>query len=362
MGTITERLDKNGQKAFQVKIRIKGFPVQSASFTRITDARRWEQQTEAAIREHRFFPQDKSQNTVLSELIERYIQTILPRKPKSYKDQKQQLLVWDKHIGNLRVADITPALISEIRDRLLLEVTHRRKPRSPATINRYTAVLRHLFTIAIKEWQICRENPVSALPKLKETRGRTRYLSPDERRKLLEACKESDNKYLYTVVVLAISIGARKSEILTLKWENVDLNRQTITLTETKNNEIRSVPLQGLALDLIRDLAESSNMNPDDYLFKSDKVDKPVIIAKSWNTVVKKINLKDFRFHDLRHTTASYLAMNGASLNEIAEVLGHKTLDMVMRYAHLSEGHTKRVVGDMNNKIFSDDNDEDALF
>jgi len=149
MGTITERIDKKGQKAYQVKIRIKGFPIQTASFTRITDARRWEQQTESAIREDRFFPQDKTKTILLSELIDRYIENILPRKPKSYDDQKQQLTYWKNTIGHLRVPDITSALISEERDKLLNGITIHGKKRSPATANRYISVLRHLFTVAI---------------------------------------------------------------------------------------------------------------------------------------------------------------------------------------------------------------------
>ncbi len=352
MGTITERIDKAGNKTFQVKIRIKGVPQQSASFSRITDARKWEQQTEAAIRENRFFPHEKSKSILLSELIDRYILNILPRKPKSYKDQKQQLLYWKGVIGDLYVNDINSALISEERERLLNTPSVNGKKRTPATVNRYMSVLRHLFGIAIKEWQICKENPVSNLKKLKESRGRTRYLSPDERQALLNACKNSDNKYLYIIVVLALSTGARKNEIVFLKWKNIDLERQVITIIETKNGEIRSVPLQGHAYELVKQLSMHSNMNPNDYLFPSSQTEDPIDIRSSWETALKKAGIDNFRFHDLRHTTASYLAMNGASLNEIAEILGHKTLAMVMRYAHLSEGHTKRIVSDMNSKIF----------
>jgi len=160
-------------------------------------------------------------------------------------------------------------------------------------------------------------------------------------------------------VVLALSMGARKNEILSLKWKNIDLERQVITILETKNGEIRTIPLQGHGLELIKELSFQSNMQPDDYLFKSDVHDKPIDIRSSWRTSLKKANILDFRFHDLRHTTASYLAMNGASLNEIAKILGHKTLSMVMRYAHLSEGHTKKVVSDMNSKIFDNNNQGD---
>ncbi len=354
MGTITERTDKNGNTTYQVKIRIKGTPVQTATFDRKTDAKRWEQQTEAAIRENRFFPHEKSKSILLSELIDRYIETILPRKtPKIFKLQKQQLMHWHTKYGHLNVSEITSALIAEERDRLAVGRTPR-GIRTPATVNRYLGILRHMFSVAIKEWQVCKENPVSNVSKLKEMRGRTRYLSTEERKALLEACKKSDNPYLYIVVVLALSTGARKNEIMSLKWKNVHIDREVIILQETKNGEIRSIPIQGHGLDLLIKLAERSNQNPNDYIFKSSQYDKPIDIRTAWENALKNADILDFRFHDLRHTTASYLAMNGASLTDIAEILGHKTLHMVKRYAHLSEAHTKKVVGDMNSKMFDE--------
>lgn len=354
MGTITERKDKSGNTTFQVKVRIKGTPVQTATFDRKTDAKRWEQQTESAIRENRFFPHQQKQSLLLSELIERYIETILPRKtPKIFKLQKQQLMHWHTNYGGLNISEITSALVAEERDKLATGLTPR-GIRSPATVNRYLGILRHVFTIAIKEWQVCKENPVSNVSKLKEMRGRTRYLSIDERKALLQTCKQSDNPYLYIIVVLALSTGARKNEIMSLKWKNVHIDREVIILQETKNGEIRSIPLQGHGLQLLKRLSEHSNQNPSDYLFKSPNNDKPIDIRTAWENALKKADILNFRFHDLRHTTASYLAMNGASLTDIAEILGHKTLHMVKRYAHLSEAHTKKVVSDMNSKIFDD--------
>jgi len=352
MGTITERKDKNGNTTYQVKVRIKGTPLQTATFDRKTDAKRWEQKTESAIRENRFFPDKKSKSVLLSELIDRYIETILPRKtPKIFKLQKQQLMHWHTKFGHLNISDITSSIVAEERDRLAIGVTPR-GVRSPATVNRYLGILRHMFTIAIKEWQVCKENPVSNVSKLKETRGRTRYLSVEERKALLETCKKSDNPYLYVIVVLALSTGARKNEIMSLKWKNVHIDREVIILQETKNGEIRSIPLQGHGLELLKNLGAQSNQNPNDYLFKSPNNDKPIDIRTAWENALKNADILDFRFHDLRHTTASYLAMNGASLTDIAEILGHKTLHMVKRYAHLSEAHTKKVVSDMNSKIF----------
>jgi len=156
---------------------------------------------------------------------------------------------------------------------------------------------------------------------------------------------------LYSVVVLALSTGMRQGEILGIQWKDVDFERRRILLHETKNGERRASPLVGHACELIKDLAKVRRFdNP--YVFPSKRQDKPASIRKSWEAVIRKSGLEDFRFHDLRHTAASYLAMNGATLAEIAEVLGHKTLQMVKRYAHLSDAHTTGVVERMNMEIF----------
>ena len=146
----------------------------------------------------------------------------------------------------------------------------------------------------------------------------------------------------------------RKSEMLNLKWGDVDMERCVIVLHETKNRERRAVPLVGRAYYLVRDLRKSRS-NESDLLFPSSDPERPVDIRTAWETAMARAGVKNFRFHDLRHSAASYLAMSGASLPEIAEVLGHKTYQMVKRYAHLSEQHTAGVVASMNEKIFGDE-------
>ena len=148
-----------------------------------------------------------------------------------------------------------------------------------------------------------------------------------------------------------------------LTWDDVDLNRGRITLNETKNDERRTVPLVGHALEIIKAHAkvrqlEKKNLfpsrGPRSYRAKqAPPSTKPMDLRAPWKTALNMATIEDFRFHDLRHSAASYLAMNGASLPEIAEVLGHKTLQMVQRYAHLSESHTAKVVASMNAKIFA---------
>ncbi len=354
MATIEKRTIGNGQTTYRVKVRLKGYPVQTASFERITDARKWAGQTEAAIREGRHFKTVEAKRHTLGDLVERYLKHVLPLKSKSavvLATQKSQLEWWREQLGAHTLADVTPAMIAEQRDILASGLLKNGERRSPATVNRYLAALSHAFTVTVKEWGWMQENPISKVTRLKEPRGRVRFLSDDERTSLLDACKKSNAPYLYTIVVLALSTGARKMEILSLRWRDVNPSRKTIILHETKNGERRVLPLQGYALELVKAL-RTDTPEEDDFLFPSGKKKQPIDIRTAWENAMQEAELHDFRFHDLRHSAASYLAMNGASLAEIAEVLGHKTLQMVKRYAHLSEAHTSRVVAAMNERIF----------
>ncbi len=153
--------------------------------------------------------------------------------------------------------------------------------------------------------------------------------------------KASRNPYLYTVVVLALSTGARRGELLGLQWSDIDLKRGALIFRETKNGQVRTVPLTGKALELL------SQSRGTGLVF-------PTGIREAFESALRRAGIGNFRFHDLRHTFASYLAMSGASLSELAEALGHKTLSMVKRYTHLTEGHTRQVVARMNTAIFKD--------
>jgi integrase len=244
-------------------------------------------------------------------------------------------------------------MIGECRDKLLQGITHRGINRSPATVVRYLAALSHVYTVAVNEWGWLENNPIRKVKKPKESRGRVRYLSDEERTKLLGECKRSKNGFLYPVVVLAISTGMRCGEIMNLTWSDVDLQRHCIILQETKNGERRNIPLVGHALVIMKEFNKVRRLGTN-YIFPGNDHKKPACLRRSWVAALNNAGIKDFRFHDLRHSAASYLAMNGATLSEIAEVLGHKTLAMVKRYAHISEQHTSKVVASMNEKIFGE--------
>ena len=355
MANIEERIKKDGSKVYRVKIRLKGHLPQSATFQRKTDAKKWLQNTESAIREGRHFKTTEAKRHTFEDMIKRYSKDILPQKSEVMQtEQYRHLEWWNKQLGSLVLADITPNTISELRDRLLTEIGPRGKHRSPATTVRYLAALSHVYSVASREWEWVTDNPVLKVKKPKEPKGRVRFLSDYERNDLLSAARESDNPHLYPVVILAISTGARRMEIMNLTWDDVDLHRGMATLSETKNDERRSLPITSHALELLKGLSKVRRLDTK-FLFPRADGHKPVELRSAWNKAIKEAKIEDFKFHDLRHSAASYLAMNGATLAEIAEVLGHKTLTMVKRYAHLSEQHTHSVVDRMNKKIFANE-------
>lgn len=344
MASITKRKGRGGKDVYRVLIRLKGSPTQSATFERLTDAKKWAQDTESAIRDGRYFRTSQSKKHSVEELINRYIRDMLPQK-KDGKHQEMQLKWWKNEVGALTLADLTPPVIAEFRDKLAEE------GRKPATVVRYLAVLSHCCTIAVKEYGWLESNPVLRVSKPKEPRGRIRFLTEDERIKLLEACKESWNPDLYLAVVFALQTGMRQAEQMNLRWDQINLGKGTIILHDTKNNERRVVALTGEAYSLLNDRSKIRRLDTD-LVFPGKNPQRPPDLRKPWEAALKEAKIENFRWHDLRHTFASYLAMSGATLPEIAAALGHKTLNMVQRYAHLSEAHTASVVERMNKIVF----------
>lgn len=350
MATISERRTESGERRYHAKVRLKGYPPQAATFHRKRDAERWAQSTEAALRERRYFKGTESERRTVGEVIERYMREILPAK-RSARSQRAQLLFWQRELGHLALTELTPSLIADCRDRLARGETPSGKPASPATQVRYLAALGHALTLAVREWGWLDDNPARKVRRPKEPGGRVRFLSEKERTALLAACKKSRNPFLYPLVVLALSTGARLGELLGLRWADVDLTRGVARLTRTKNDEPRTLPLTGHALAVLRDLA-GVRRRDSPLVFPSKHGRTPACFTKPWERALAEAGIANFRFHDLRHTSASYLAMTGATPIEIAAVLGHKTLAMVKRYAHLSDPHVCQVVARMNETIF----------
>ncbi|ETW92045.1 MAG: hypothetical protein ETSY1_45450 [Candidatus Entotheonella factor] len=233
MASIKKTTNKDGRTVYRVRIRHKNQPTQTATFSKLADAKKWIHLTETSVLEGRHFPIAEAKRHTVAELIDRYAYEIMPRKrPSTVYSEKYRLEWWREQLGSRLLIDITPPVIIEERNKLA-------RNHADSTVNRYLAILSHMFTIAIKEWQWLDDNPVHKVSKLKEPHHRTRFLSDEERRALLIACKQSRNPHLYTVVILALSTRARRGELLGMTWQNIDLQRGIILLEDTKNGERR---------------------------------------------------------------------------------------------------------------------------
>jgi integrase len=373
MATIEKRKQTaSGDVYYRVRVRIQGLPERQKTFKRLTDAKNWAQQTEAAIRRGEITNVvTQARGKTLSDVIARYRREILPHKAAtSQRAAESYLKHWETVLGKYALSYITSDLISEELSKLAAAGDMRRKPKegertAPKPKSRKTQKLyRDMLGVLLKNaktWGWGTQNPmdgVNAITKIRDER--TRFLSDEERTKLLDACKASKNEDLFTIVVFALSTGARKSEILGLTLADVDLQRGSAVFRDTKNGDTRAAPLARHLRELLTEQIVKTNALYDAlptasrtrWLFPRADGLEPIDIRTAWENARDAAGLVDFRFHDLRHSTASYLAMKGASLVEIAEVLGHRTLQMVRRYAHLSESHVKGLIENLGEDIF----------
>jgi integrase len=351
-----------GDVSYRAQVRVRGRPSQSATFPNKKEAQQWAQSIEAAIRENRYHPHLRGARTTFADLVQKYENSAAFKriKPSGQASRRAHLRFFLDEWAGLTVAEIQPDRIAEARDKLAAGTFTRAKARvgddgkvippkaykrTGGAVNRYLATLSHLFTVAVKELHLLDRNPVRDITKPKEARGRVRFLSDDERDALLKACEASTCAPLRALVLLAISTGARRGELVNLTWNAVDLKAGTAMVRETKNGEPRVLPLVGKALEALRELKLNNSARSELVFPHPNGLPDPYYHFDShWYDAVEAAGLDDFRFHDLRHTTASYLAAQGASLLEIAEVLGHKTLAMVKRYSHLTASHKVSVM------------------
>lgn len=244
------------------------------------------------MREGRYFKTAKSQKHTVAEMIDRYQNDYLKRHPKREEDIYQKLGWWKKQLGCYTLADLSTALIIEKRDLLANTPKKDGTPRTNATVNRSMQALSHAFTIAMKEWEWLEDHPMRRISKLSEPRGRVRFLSDDERKRLLDACQQSRSPHLYLIVVVALSTGARQGEILGLKWQDVDFERRIITLHETKNGERRILPISNIVLPLLQAHYEKRSQHAD-YVFPSPRHNRPLNIRIAWDTAITKAKIED---------------------------------------------------------------------
>jgi len=281
------------------------------------------------IAENRFLDIRKGLKVKFEELAAMYLELHAKPNKKSWHSDEDTTKLLKKYFGGRYLAEITPLSVEKFK-------MERAKKVSPATVNRALACLKCMFNKAI-QWGKADMNPVRQVKLFKEDNKRIRYLEKEEIAKLLARCRG----YLKAVVILALNTGMRKGEILNLKWHDCDFRHNIIYLYNTKNGEKREIPMNEqarVALIKVRKHPESA------YIFCNKRGDPIKDIKKSFFTALDKAGIIQFHFHDLRHTFASHLVMSGVDLNTVRELMGHKSLEMTLRYSHLSPDHKQRAV------------------
>jgi len=244
----------------------------------------------------------------------------------SHVRDKSLIAHLNKTFGELYLTDITSVIISEYK------VRRRSEGASPRTINYELTLMSHAYSIAIREWEWVNDNPVKRVKKERVHNTIERWLSLDEEERLLKASP----KWLQEIIIFAINTGLRQSELLNLTWSQIDLFRRTITITEQKNHGIDTLPLNETAMQVLRGREAAASSELQDYVFPNtlNKRKGNRLLLKGFYSAIKKAEIKNFRFHDLRHTFATRLVQQGVGILEVQKLGRWKTTSMVMRYAH----------------------------
>lgn len=282
------------------------------------------------IAENKFLDKKKVAKTRFAEMVEKYIEMYLKvNRPTWWKSEKHNLRHLTAFFGEKHLHEITTLDVEKFKIERLQHV-------GKNSVNKNLGCLRGMFNKAI-EWKLFEGiNPVHNRQFLKLENRRLRYLEKDEIRRLLFCCEG----HLKDIVEVAINTGMRKGEILNLKWEDIDFNVGLIHLLKTKSGYMREIPMN----ENVSNVLGRIKRTPESvYVFQYNH--KPLKdIKKSFRTALDKAEIKNFRFHDLRHTFASHLVMAGVDLLTVKELLGHKTIEMTLRYSHLSCGHKFKAV------------------
>jgi integrase len=251
------------------------------------------------------------------------------RQPRSVERHEMAYQALKPTFAGTRLADITPFIIERYKQ------TRKAQGRSEVTINRELAFLKNLFTQAIT-WGKVTENPVKQVRLFREDNARTRFLTEEEEARLLA----HSNPHLKPLVITALHTGFRKSELLSLRWANVDFRHQLIKVEAayTKTHEARSVPMTETLTATLKSLKMVGLSDSTVLVFGYRNV------TKTFARAVKRAGIGDFTFHDLRHTFASRLVMAGVDLATVKELMGHKHITMTLRYTHLAPGHKRSAI------------------
>ena len=281
----------------------------------------------------------KIRNHMFNELTDEYGKWA--EKQRCYNTKKIFISQLKKHFGNIPLRRFGTMLVEQFQSSKL------NAGKKPATCNRLLATLKHMFTKAV-DWNMVEEEVLKRIRKVKfleENNSRLKYLSTEQCKALIDAC----SKHVKPIIITALNTGMRKEEILGLTWDNVDLRHGFILLGRTKNGERREIPINDTLKETLKGITRRLDIT---YVFYDAHTGKRYNnVYRAFYSACKRAGILDFHFHDLRHTFASQLIMAGVDVTTVKELLGHKSLFMTMRYAHLAPAHKVKAVDLLDSKL-----------
>jgi len=311
---------------WQAQVRRRGMKPRCKSFDSKTDAEKWARELESQVDKFGAAPDTRIlESTTLGALMKRYAEEVSPSK-RGATQEIQRLGVLQRHdLAYRTLVGLSQQDIASFRDERLKTV-------KPATAVRELAILSHVLDVAMRDWGYpLAENVVKMVRRPSINNSRSRRLTASEEQRLLDACDEGKIECFRTLVILAIETGMRRGEILGLKWTNISHNRRVISLVMTKNGSSREVPLSQRAYNALMELKQSEN------------ADQPMpfgmtvsAFEQTWRRVLKRSDIHDLKFHDLRHEAVSRFFELGLNIMEVSSISGHKELSMLKRYTHLN--------------------------
>lgn len=269
-------------------------------------------------------PSQRGKNTAFFWMCGEYLEKHSKVNKRSWRDDEIIINKLKAHFGNVPLVNIQPQAIEGYK-------ASRKSFVKEATINRELAVLKTIFAKAV-EWGYAHGNPVKGVKLFKEETKPIRLLTPEERQKLLTESPE----FLRPIMLVALKTGMRLGEIISLKWKNVDLAHETLSLTHTKAKKLRQIPVHPEVKEVLAGLPRAS-----EYVFCGASGQKLGIngkLRKAFDALKNKVGLPDLTFHALRHNFASELIAKGADVRTVQEYMGHSSLRMLQRYAHVNKG------------------------
>lgn len=331
---------KNGDTRYRSIITRSGKSIKTKTFRRKSDAKTWGNRTVLDFQEYEARG-IKPCSITFNRLADEYMQWWTGKD----HDRPRLVLWWVNQLGDMLLSEITPQLI---REKLKLK-----KSKAASTFNKHHATLSSMLDFALLQQeddevteQYIEKNPCKEVRTLKVDNKRVRFLSDEEKPRLLKSAKAIGGMF-YLKVLMALTTGMRKGELEKLCWNDIDFDRGLAILHDTKNGTSRHTPIPDVIMDLIKSYRQIGNA----LLFPSSTdPNKPFDYTKQWIKCLKEANITDFRWHDMRHDTASTLAKDGKTLKEIAEILGHKSLASTDRYTHLCTEHKSQLLNDTMNK------------